>query len=296
MKKILQMVLALGLTVTPSTVSAYKKTSETSSKYQDFIQMWNDYLYFRYDMSDSETNFVKKNLKSIIKDNMEEEPLFNNIYKNANINFVSLKNDVLKVSFENKKNSNIFNYSFTKEFTLILFNYDNIDKFVNNAQKYLELNPIILDKAKYIQIELESVIKDKYQSFIDWYSHELIYLNNVTEFFDFLDFDSIDLNLKSNNKLRADFLCSTELQFYFKRSINNILKSQNKKILFSSDINILKNNISNWIAKYTYLNVYDKNIIDFYNVESFDYKKGIVTISLNDNYFTKSILITLEKK
>ncbi|ASP27969.1 hypothetical protein SCORR_v1c01940 [Spiroplasma corruscae] len=296
MKKILQMMFALGLTVVPSTLGTVKKASVNESKYENFIQSWNEFLYYRYDMSSSETDYVKKNIKSIVKDNLGDDPLFIDIFKDANIKFLSLVGDQLKVQFSNKKNKSIISEDIIKSFTLILYNYDNIDKFIKNTQDYLKLYPMIIDKNNYIQLEIEDKLKARYQNFIDWYSFELLYLNNINEFYDFLDFDAIKTTLESKNYIKADYLCSTNLKFYFRRDIKSLRNSEDKKIFFSKDKSVMTFNILKWLSKHTYLNPYDKDCANFFSIESIDYKKGYTTITLNKKYFDKSLIITLNEK
>ncbi|AKX33868.1 hypothetical protein SLITO_v1c02070 [Spiroplasma litorale] len=296
MKKILQMILALGLTVTPASASSFKKTSVSSSKYYDYIESWNEYLYYKFDSSSTEESFVKKNFKSIITENFEEESWFKSFNKDINIKFLSYKKDKLKVSFFNKKNSNILENEIAKEFTLVLYNYDQMNKFIKNTQDYLKMNPIYIDKNNYVQMEIEHNIENKFKGFIDWYGNELLYLNDINEFFEFLDFDAINQTLELDNNLKADFLCNSNIKFYFKRRSMQIRKNIDNKINFSKDLEVIKFNISNWLSKKVYLNSYDKKSYDFFNIESFDYNKGIVTFSLNEKYFDIPLIMSLEKK
>ncbi|AGR41509.1 hypothetical protein [Spiroplasma taiwanense] len=295
MKKMLPVLLSIGLTVTPVVTTSFKNESKDQNKYLDFLKSYNEYMYFFYDKNENKEEYIKNNLKAILTENFDSNEITKKIINEFDYEIIEFNEDIVKIIFKDKKDNFILNEELELEFTLILFNYNNIDDFSSAFQIYLNSNPILLEKNNYLQIEIEDILKIKFKKLFDIYANSTLYLNGVKEFWEFLDFDLIENSLNFDNYLNSEFLTGKQFSFSFLR--DSVVLPKNiwqKYINISKNINITKQNIFEWISKYAFFNnstlAYDK----VFKILSIDKKMNFVTIQLSENLFSVPKIITLK--
>ncbi|WP_342275233.1 hypothetical protein [Spiroplasma endosymbiont of Cantharis lateralis] len=289
MKKMLSVWLSLGLTV--STGVSMPLADKNVNKYSKFLTGLDDFLYLKVEKQENVDKLTNKEIQTLLKDAFSNSEFGLALYKKIDFEVINQENGEIDILFKDKKNSNILNEKILIKFNVVLFNYDKIDDVVNTLNRYLFINPLVLNKGDYLQIELEDILKSKFKNIFDKYVSSNIFLNNVDEFWEFLDFQ--ELNKQQSDILKANFLNNTNLDFRIIRDSSNIgVKKSDKFITYYEDQEMMNKEIFDWIKKYSFFNKNRTNYNNLFKIEAKNEKQ--ITFSLSSKYFSCAKLITLE--
>ncbi|WP_342258903.1 hypothetical protein [Spiroplasma endosymbiont of Dioctria linearis] len=289
MKKMLSVWLSLGLTV--STGVSMTLEDKNVNKYSKFLTGLDDFLYMKVEKQENVDRLTNKEIKNLLKEAFSNSKFGMDLYKKIDFEVLNQESGEIDILFKDKKNSNILNEKILSKFNVILFNYDKIDDVVNILNRYLFINPLVLNKGNYLQIELEDILKSKFKNIFDKYVSSNIFLNNVDEFWEFLDFQ--DLNKQQNDIIKSNFLNNTNLDFRIVRDSSNIgVKKSDKFITYYEDEEMMNKEIFDWIKKYSFFNKNRTNYNNLFKIEAKNEKQ--ITFSLSSKYFSCAKLITLE--
>ncbi len=289
MKKMLSVWLSLGLTV--STGVSMPLADKNVNKYSKFLTGLDDFLYLKVEKQENVDKLTNKEIQTLLKDAFSNSEFGLALYKKIDFEVINQENGEIDILFKDKKNSNILNEKILIKFNVVLFNYDKIDDVVNTLNRYLFINPLVLNKGNYLQIELEDILKSKFKNIFDKYVSSNIFLNNVDEFWEFLDFQ--ELNKQQSDILKANFLNNTNLDFRIIRDSSNIgVKKSDKFITYYEDQEMMNKEIFDWIKKYSFFNKNRTNYNNLFKIEAKNEKQ--ITFSLSSKYFSCAKLITLE--
>ncbi|WP_339030312.1 hypothetical protein [Spiroplasma endosymbiont of Cantharis nigra] len=289
MKKMLSVWLSLGLTVSAGV--SMTLTDKNVNKYSKFLAGLDDFLYLKVEKQENVDKLTNKEIQTLLKEAFSNSEFGLALYKKIDFEVLNQENGEIDILFKDKKNSNILNEKILIKFNVVLFNYDKIDDVVNILNRYLFINPLVLNKGSYLQIELEDILKSKFKNIFDKYVSSNIFLNNVDEFWEFLDFQ--ELNKQQNDIIKANFLNNTNLDFRIIRDSSNIgVKKSDKFITYYEDEEMMNKEIFYWIKKYSFFNKNRANYNNLFKVEAKNEKQ--ITFSLSNKYFSCAKLITLE--
>ncbi|WP_338984708.1 hypothetical protein [Spiroplasma endosymbiont of Diplazon laetatorius] len=292
MKKMLTVWLSLGLTVSAGVGSTLKNESKNTNKYSRYLTSMDDFLYLKTDVGLDIKELDEKHIEKALRDSFNSDKLGKEVFENVDYEVISSDNGELTVLFKDKKGMNLLKEKIILKFNMVLFNYDKIKEFVYVMDNYIVTNPLILNKNKYLQIEIEDLLKFKFKNLFDRYAASVLYLDNIKEFWEFVDLE--DISNQKNETIKAKFLNDSRLNFKILRSSESFGNDEfDKYINFSVNENIFKKEIFNWIKKYAFFNGDLKDYNNLFEIEFKDEKT--VTISLSDKLFTNSKLITLNK-
>ncbi|WP_339033837.1 hypothetical protein [Spiroplasma endosymbiont of Cantharis rufa] len=289
MKKMLSVWLSLGLTV--STGVSMTLADKNVNKYSKFLIGLDDFLYLKVEKQENVDKLTNREIQKLLKEAFSNSEFGLALYKKIDFEVLNQENGEIDILFKDKKNSNILNEKILIKFNVVLFNYDKIDDVVNILNRYLFINPLVLNKGSYLQIELEDILKSKFKNIFDKYVSSSIFLNNVDEFWEFLDFQ--ELNKQQNDIIKANFLNNTNLDFRIIRDSSNIgIKKSDKFITYYEDEEMMNKEIFDWIKKYSFFNKNRANYNNLFKIEAKNEKQ--ITFSLSSKYFSCAKLITLE--
>ncbi|AUM62891.1 hypothetical protein [Spiroplasma monobiae] len=292
MKKMLSVWLSLGLTVSGAMSTAIKNENKVSSKYSRYLTSMDDFLYYKTLNRSNVANLSEEEVKELLKETFYSDSLGKEIFNNLDNEIISLENGELTVLFKDKERSSLLKEKIILQFNLVSYNYDNIDEFTFVINKFLEYNPVVLSKNNYIQIEIEDLLKEKFKTIFDTYAANQLYLDDIDEFWEFIDFEQLENN--KHNVLNSNFLNDKKIVFNFLRDSESFSNNNfDKYVNFSVNENIFKKEIFNWIKKHSFFKSDVKNYDDIFKIENISENK--ITISLSNKTFTKAKLITLNK-
>ncbi|AUB31927.1 hypothetical protein [Spiroplasma floricola] len=292
MKKLLSVWLSLSLAVSAGVTSTLKNENKYASKYTRYLLAMDDFLYHRVENKMDIKNLTNENFEEILKEAFYVDDFGKELFNNITFEVLKIEDGELTILFKDKNNLKLLNENIILKFNLVLFNYDKINDFIYVMNNFLKNNPLILTKSNYIQLEVEDLLKSKFKKIFDRYSSSVLFLDNINEFWEFIDFE--ELENENPKYLNASFLNDTKLDFKLLRDSQSFgNEGFDKYINFSVNENIFKREIFNWIKKHSFFKENVKNYDDIFTIE--EIRKNKVTISLSDKLFTVPKLITLNK-
>ncbi|AGR42375.1 hypothetical protein [Spiroplasma diminutum] len=292
MKKMLSVWLSLGLTVSTGVSVALADENKNTNRYSKYLTSMDDFLYYRVNQSKIPSDISNEDISKALEEAFSLDEFGKNLFKKIDFEILNNENGEIDVLFMDKNNSSLLKEKIIMRFNLVLFNYDKIEEFCTVINKYLENNPFILTKNNYIQLEFEDLLKAQFKNIFDWYASSELFLDNINEFWEFLDFDPI--NKLESNELKAEFLNNTELKINILRDSKLIGKNKfDNYINFFSDEKLMNKEIFNWIKKNSFFTDSNIEFDKLFKIESKE--KDQLTFSLSDKYFTIAKLITLNR-